>query len=266
MGSASGAAGGRAGGCGLGRAGGWGGGHAATPAALGASRRSTYLAITSTSRLTGSPARLGPAWSGPSVVGISETEKPARRRRPPTVRRDAVDRDRALLDDVAGQRRRAARPSRPPSGRRASARGSCRCRRRGPARCGRRTGRAAAIGPLEVDPDPGRSAPRLVRLSVSAMTSAVKLLVVVLDDGQADAVDRDRVAVAGVADDERAAHGEPGGVAPRSMATTSPSSSTIPVNISAPPWGGRGADADVRRRAVLTSSDRRGATPRSMRA
>ena len=81
---------------------------AAAPAALGASRRSTYLAMTSTSRLTGSPTSLCPSVVRPSVVGISETEKRLASSTAETVRRDAVDGDRALLHHVAGELRRAA--------------------------------------------------------------------------------------------------------------------------------------------------------------
>ena len=55
-----------------------------------------------------------------------------------------------------------------------------------------------------------------------------------VDHGEADAVDGDGVAVAGVAGDQRADDGEPRGVAgSRSTATTAPSSSTIPVNTQA---------------------------------
>ena len=67
---------------------------------------------------------------------------------------------------------------------------------------------------LEVDRcEPFSALPRLVRCSVSLITSAVKVPSPVLDHGEATAVDRDRVAVAGVLGHLRAADGEPGGVA-----------------------------------------------------
>ena len=73
---------------------------------------STYLASTSTSRLTGLPGAAAPSVVRSSVSGISETSKRSSSTRDHG-QRDAVDRDRALLDDVAQQRRGARRSSRP---------------------------------------------------------------------------------------------------------------------------------------------------------
>ena len=71
------------------------------------SRRSTYLAITSTSRLTGSPGARAPSVVSRRVVGMRLTSNQGLGVVGGADRadgeRDAVDGDRALLDDVAGQ-------------------------------------------------------------------------------------------------------------------------------------------------------------------
>ena len=111
---------------------------------------STYLASTSTSRLTGVPGAAAPRFVRSSVSGMSETSKrvvvDARHGE-----RDAVDRDRALLDDVAqqlgvGLDRHDAREAVLADGARRRRR-----RRRGPARCGRRAARRPRSAQLEVD-------------------------------------------------------------------------------------------------------------------
>ena len=70
---------------------------------LGASRRSTYLAMTSTSRLTGSPTFLAPRVVRASVSGISETVNVLRVVDLDDGERDAVDGDRALGHEVAAR-------------------------------------------------------------------------------------------------------------------------------------------------------------------
>jgi hypothetical protein len=67
---------------------------------------------------------------------------------------------------------------------------------------------------------------------VSCMTSAVHTPSGRPDDGQAAAVDRDRVAEAGALEHGAGADGEPDRVVCSSIASTVPSSSMMPVNIS----------------------------------
>ena len=107
---------------------------------------STYLASTSTSRFTVAPGSAAPRVVRSSVSGISETANASSSTRGDG-QRHAVDRDRALLDDVAqqlGRRRRCVTTRAKPSSRTPVDRR--RRRRRGPARCGRRGGRAARSG------------------------------------------------------------------------------------------------------------------------
>ena len=100
--------------------------------AWASSRRSTYFAITSTSRFTRAPAPLCPSVVTAAVWGITATVNPSSSRLDDG-EADAVDGDRALLDDVAEEvGRHATRAGRAP------ARRSRRRRRRGPARGGRR--------------------------------------------------------------------------------------------------------------------------------
>ena len=106
---------------------------------LAPSRRSTYFARTSTSRLTSSPGRFPP-----SVVTVErvrhERDLEALVVECRDRQRDAVDRDRALLDAIAQQLGR--RLDRRAARRRTSARSPR--RRRGPGRSGRRAGRRRA--------------------------------------------------------------------------------------------------------------------------
>ena len=153
--------------------------------------------LTSTSRFTGSPtARRGRAWCGARVVGISADRERSRsadvdrpvRRYPSTV-------DRALLDQVAGQRRagltRSRTTSRPSAGGRSEGADAVDVTLHDvPAEPGRRGHRA-----LQVDLVAGASAPRSCGRSVSAITSTVNVSLIAVDHGQTDAVDRDRVAV-----------------------------------------------------------------------
>ena len=111
--------------------------------------------------------------------------------------RDAVDGDRALLDDVAQQRPAGASTvttRAKPSSR--TSRDDAERRRRGPARRGRRGGRSARSGSSRFTRRAGlelaerRAAQRLVH-----DVGAEALAVAQADRGQADAVDRDRVAL-----------------------------------------------------------------------
>ena len=111
---------------------------------LAATSRSTTFPSTSASRLTSSPGSSRPRVVTASVCGISATSKPLVVERGDG-ERDAVDRDRALLDAVAERPSRGRRPTRDgclASGADRSGRG--RRRRRGPARRGRRAGRRRA--------------------------------------------------------------------------------------------------------------------------
>ena len=74
----------------------------ATGAKRAARRRSTYFARTSTSRLTGSPTPLVPRVVSSSVVGMRETREGVVADLDDG-EADAVDGDRALLDDVGGE-------------------------------------------------------------------------------------------------------------------------------------------------------------------
>ena len=85
----------------------------------------------------------------------------------------AVDGDRALLDDVAGQRRREGEAARPPSGRRACARGSSAVPSTWPWTMCPPKRLLAAIARSRLTRSPGARAPRLLRASVSAITSTV---------------------------------------------------------------------------------------------
>ena len=111
-----------------------------------------------------------------SVSGISETAKPSLGQRADR-QADAVERDRALLDEVAPQARLDLdlEHARDPLG--ADLRDGRRCRRRGPARRGRRAGRSARSGSSRLTGAPARSSPSEERVSVSAIASAAKLLV-----------------------------------------------------------------------------------------
>ncbi len=177
-----------------------------------ASWASTYLASTSTSRLTGSPTARCPSVVAASVVGMSETSNhPASHRG----HREggAVDGDRALLDDVAAQRVRQRHPHHLPA-------------------VARRPGQdladpvdvplhdvpaEAAVGPhrpLEVDPLPRHQAGQRAAAQGLGHDVHGEGVPVEVGDGEADAVHRDRVAVADVAGDQGAAHVQPGGVVP----------------------------------------------------
>ena len=178
--------------------------RARTAALIGRTSFSTYFATTSTSRLTGAPGRgvperralerLGDQRHGEGVVvDVDDGE------------RDAVDRDRALLDDVAQQLRRARRSSRRGRSRPARRRGRSRGRRRGPARCGRRAGRTRAATARGSRRRPRRPRPSEERRSVSCITSARKPPPAIAVGGQADAVDGDRVALGDLAGEPRRA-------------------------------------------------------------
>ena len=149
-----------------------------------ASSRSTYLATTSTSRLTGSPTCLRPSVVSSSVVGIRLTVNDSSSS-DGDGQRDAVDGDRALVHDVAGQLGRAARRGRPPSAPTARARAivpvpsTWPCTRCPPSRPSSRIGRSRLTG------TPAASAPRQLRSRVSRITSAVNAVVGRVDDGQA---------------------------------------------------------------------------------
>ena len=185
---------------------------------------------------------------------------------------DAVDGDRALVDEVAAPARRAARSRRAPSARWA---------------CGRRTVPTPSTWPWTMWPpsrlsavtarsrltrSPGRDAAegglveRLLHDVGGAACSSV-----VLGDGEAAAVDRDRVA------QRRRPRATSGPRTVRrtaspwsSTASTVPSSSTMPVNMSVPPLVVRHGDPDVAvapavvRRATVTSVDRRGGSASAM--
>ena len=171
------------------------------------SRRSTYLATTSTSRLTRSPGCLAPERRDRERVrDHRDVERPSSSSTRGDGEADAVDGDRALLDDVA-QRASARRGERScGSSRRAAARrvdDARRRRRRGPARCGRRAGRRGAPAARG---SPGRrraSAPSAVRSRVSVTASAAHQPSPQLDDGEAAAVHRDRRADLGVVEHAR---------------------------------------------------------------
>ena len=176
--------------------------------------RSTYLASTSTSRFTGVPTGARPSVVRASVVGISPTSNHAtglvRRAHRGDRQRDAVDRHRALLDQVARQARRHLDPHPlPPVTRLAQRHG------------------ADAVDvalhdvaaepavrrhrPLQVDPVAGhetaeRAARQRLGHHVDREPSARRGLV---GDGEADPVDRDRRAVHGVGGDQRPLHDEP---------------------------------------------------------
>ena len=157
---------------------------------------STYFAITSTSRLTGRPGdRPGRASSARASRGSATTEKPRS-----STSRDgeahAVHRDRALLDHVAQQLRRGLEAHVARAAASVDRRRRARRRRRGPARCGRRAGPTGRSGSSRLTRSPGPSAPSELRASVSALRSAAKPSGPGLDRRQADAVDRDRVALA----------------------------------------------------------------------
>ena len=140
-----------------------------------ASSRSTYLAITSTSRLTRSPGLLeAEGGAGQRLGDQADGERAGRgRRRRHDGQADAVDGDRALVDQVARQLGRAWRSRRPPSARSASGARRSRRRRRGPGRCARRAGWSAVTARSRLTRSPGATPSRLVLSSVSCMTSAV---------------------------------------------------------------------------------------------
>ena len=168
---------------------------------------STYFARTSTSRLTGSPGPLAPSVVSSSVVGIRLTSNQSVADRGDG-QADAVDRDRALLDDVAVEA------------------GGQRDAHDGPVLVGPPSSDAGAVDvalhewppsrslqldrPLEVD----RAADRAARRGrsgrgVSCITSAVNGRPAVSTTVRQTPLTADRVAVAGVRGDERAADGEP---------------------------------------------------------
>ena len=186
-----------------------------------ASRRSTYLTVTSTSRLTRSPGPLCP-----SVVTADGVRD--HRHGEPVVQHvdhgeaDAVDRDRALLDDVAQQ---VARHPDPEVGDGLDDVADA-------VDVALHDVAAEAVlrpdRPFEVDPVPrlavaeGGALERLVGDVGLPPAGALR------HEGEATAVDRDRVAQPGAVE-----HG--GGRDPHpapSIASTEPSSSTMPVNIS----------------------------------
>ena len=119
--------------------------------------RSTYFASMSTSRFTGSPGSFTPRVVTASVCGMTATANPS----PSTLgdgQAHAVDRDRALLDDVA--RAAPAAPSTAtrvePSGERFAVRRLARPRRRGPARGGRPRRSASRRGRSRFTGSPAR--------------------------------------------------------------------------------------------------------------
>ena len=121
------------------------------PSAL-ASKRSTYFATMSTSRLTVSPGCFVPSVVTASVCGITATANPSARQRGHR-EADAVDGDRALLDDVAHDRLRARRTrrAREPSAwgvrtRMVPTASTWPCTRCPPSRSCRRTGRSRLTG------------------------------------------------------------------------------------------------------------------------
>ena len=164
----------------------------------GAMSRSTCLARMSTSRLTRAPGAGAPEVVRSSVSGISETAKPSSRERADR-EADAVDGDRALLDDVARElglgvdlddAREASlvdarRPSPVPS--------TCPCTMCPPSRSPARSAQ------LEVHRRAGAERAERGARSVSFIASARKPSPPAVDRRQADAVDRDRVAFAQLA-------------------------------------------------------------------
>ena len=201
-------------------------------------RRSTYFASTSTSRLTGITRSTGTeGGDGEGVRDDRDVEPVAsfvQGSEGGDGEADAVDGDRALLDDVAqdvgrsgeghagravGQRRR----------------GRARCRRAStwpcttwpPSRSARRTGRSRLTG------SPARSVPR--RGAVEGLGDRVggPAVVAELDHREAAAVHRDRGAELGVV--EHVGAPSISMRAPPALGVTArtvPSSSTMPVNIS----------------------------------
>ena len=168
--------------------------------------------MTSTSRFTVSPGCLMPSVVRARVSGISETVKLSS----VTVddgQRDAVDGDRPLVDEVAPHPVGQARPRRPPSARWGCGTGSSPVPSTWPWTMWPPSRFSAVTARSRLTRVPGRNAPREVLSSVSRITSAVKTSPSWLDDREAAAVDRDRVAVARVRDDERPAHAQAYGVA-----------------------------------------------------
>ena len=106
--------------------------------------RSTYLPSTSSSRLTAFAGRAPPSVVTASVCGISATLKP-RGVRLDDGERDAFDGDRALGHELAGQLVRAVDAHQAVLSVRGDRADACPCRRRDPARCGRRAAPSARI-------------------------------------------------------------------------------------------------------------------------
>ena len=171
------------------------------PCVGGPSNRSTYLAMTSTSRLTGVPTAALPSVVSCSVVGISDDLEPVLAE-PRHRQGDPVDGDRALLDDVAGHGGGQRDPHHLPVLRR-------RPREHVPGAVDVALHDVApepAVergGPLEVDlaahADRGEAGP-VERLGHDV--GAEGTVGEHVDDGQTHAVDRDGVAVAGVGGDD----------------------------------------------------------------
>ena len=111
---------------------------------VSAASRSTYLAITSTSRLTGPPGARAPSVVSRRVVGMRLTSNqgsgPSACADRADGERDAVDGDGALLDDVAGELGRQRDPHDLPVLAGGAGEDACRPRRRGPASGARRAG------------------------------------------------------------------------------------------------------------------------------
>ena len=207
------------------------------------SRRSTYLAITSTSRLTGSPGARAPSVVSRRVVGMRLTSNQGSglvgRADGADGQRDAVDGDRALLDDVAGElgRQRDAHDLPVLAG-----------------RAGEDAADAVDVALHEVAAEAGVRGDRALEVDAASPSAAAAQAAAPeglghdvgapdaalgvglhVGDGEADAVDRDRVA-------EGDALQHPVGADPEhrrsrswsSRTTRVPTSSTMPVNTSTP--------------------------------
>ena len=201
---------------------------------------STYLAIMSASRLTCPRLLTAERGTGQGFRDQADLE-PGRARALAAAgirlagrrygQADAVHGDRALLDDVPGR----------PAGTaiRTTSQSGCGvravivpvpstwpCTRWPSRRPSKRSGRSRLTG------SPGASAAETgAAQRLAHHVGGEHAVAGQAGHGQADAVDRDRVAAGRVGGDPGAADSQPGGAVPASSsATTSPSSSTIPVN------------------------------------
>ena len=180
------------------------------------------------------PGAAAPRWCARASRGSARPRSRAVDRA--TVRRHAVDGDRALLDHVAQQlrRRRSTRTTRAKPSSLDLAR-SRRRRRRGPARRGRRAGPPARSGSSRLTRSPSASAPS--ERAAQRLVHDVGGELAVLDrrGRQADAVDRHRVALGELAGAARARRA---GARRRRVASHArrrvPRSCTSPVNTRSP--------------------------------